>query len=314
MDDRGTSDPRGVLVCANPFSGSGPNRRCVDDLAAALSAGGLEPRLVWDLQERGKLLSDPGLNRWCRCVVVAGGDGSIGAVVNELGAAGQLDTSHGSVVSLATLPMGNENLFAGHFRFGCDVHALTGAIQRCRTRRVDLVRAGGRLFTLMAGVGYDGEVVHRMDRWRARGGGLRRVRRLSYLPRLMSSAFGYAYPMLTVDVDGQALAGAHLFVFNLPAYGGGLRLCPPGCVEDDGRLSWVLFERPGAGPLLSYALSVLRGGHLGRADVKHGRALRLGVRTSLSTPAPIQIDGDPAEATPLEICLADGIGLELLIT
>ena len=314
-----SSHARGVLICANPYSGSGPNRRYVDGLAGALTQKGFEPRLVWDVAERGALLADAALTEAYRCVVVAGGDGSIQAVVNELGAAGRLEVSPASTgLAFATLPMGNENLFAGHFGFTRDVDRLASAIEAGRTNKIDLGRVthgdggAGTLFTLMTGIGFDADVVHRMDRWRVSGGGLRRVRRVSYLPQMVSSLGGYGYPMLKIEADGRELAGAHLFVFNLPCYGGGLGIAPPGCSAADGLLDWVLFERPGRLALLSAAWAVARGGHLDRPGVSHGRASR--VRVQAEGSAPVQVDGDPAGRTPVEVRVADRQKLELLIT
>lgn len=308
-----------MLICANPYSGSGPNRRYVEGLAGALTKKGFAPRLVWDVAERRAALADAALLETYRCVVVAGGDGSIQAVVNELGAAGRLDVSSLSTsIAFATLPMGNENLFAGHFGFTRDVDRLASAIEAGRTKKIDLGRVthgdggAGTLFTLMAGIGFDAEVVHRMDRWRVSGGGLRRVRWVSYLPRVVSSLGGYGYPMLKIDADGRELAGAHLFVFNLPRYGGGLGIAPPGCSAEDGLLDWVLFEKPGRLSLLSAAWAVLRGGHLDRPGVSHGLASRIGVRAEGS--APVQVDGDPAGRVPVEVRIEDRQKLELLIT
>ncbi len=326
MEDLVPNPARGVLICANPFSGSGPNRSRVDTLIEVLVGKGLEPRPVWDLQERKAVIYEPGLSSWCRCVVVAGGDGSIAAVVNELGEAEALPRLPASDVSrpvaFATLPVGNENLFAKHFGFSGDIKKLVDAIEAGRTRRVDLGRvthgqrqegSAGRLFTLMAGVGIDAEVVHRMDRWRsAKPSGLKRVRRTSYLPRMLSASLAYPYPELTVRVDGRELKGTHLLVFNLPEYGGGLRLAPQGCCCDNGLVDWVLFDRPGVGSLVGYGLSVLRGRHLERSDVQHGQADSLTVTGS--TPAPVQIDGDPSGTLPATIGIDDTVSLELLIT
>jgi diacylglycerol kinase family enzyme len=330
MGQHNPSQARGVLICANPFSGAGPNRRYVDGLVDALRNRGLEPKLVWDLNERRALLADSGLAEHYRCVVAAGGDGSIHAVVNELGAAGRLDNAGDQPrAAFATLPMGNENLFAAHFGFTRDVGRLASAIEAGQTKRIDLGRVtpgtrGGQnsLFTLMASIGFDADVVHRMDRWRVSVAGLRRVRRSSYVPRVLSSLCRYAYPVLSIQADEQTLSGAHLFVFNLPHYGGGLRIAPMGCRADDGLLDWVLFEKPGRWPLLGAAGAVLRGKHLGSQGVRHGRSARLrvdvtaaGLADAGSTPtAPLQVDGDPAGMTPVDIEVDRRRGLELLIT
>jgi diacylglycerol kinase family enzyme len=288
-------------------------------LAGALTKKGFEPRLVWDVAERQTLLADAALTDASRCVVGAGGDGSIQAVVNALGAAGRLDVSPVSTsIAFATLPMGNENLFAGHFGFTRDVDRLVSAIESGRTKKIDLgrVRHGdggaGTLFTLMAGIGFDAEVVHRMDRWRVSGGGLRRVRRVSYMPRVVSSLCGYGYPLLKIDADGRELTGAHLFVFNLPRYGGGLGIAPPGCSAEDGLLDWVLFEKPGRMALMSAALAVLRGKHIDQSGVSHGRTSRVSVRADGF--APVQVDGDPAGHVPVDVRIADRQKLEMLIT
>jgi diacylglycerol kinase (ATP) len=154
--------------------------------------------------------------------------------------------------------------------------------------------------------------VHRMDRWRCAGRGLKRVRRSSYFPKILSTALSYPYPELVVEADGREMTGAHLFVFNLPAYGGGLKLAPAGCTAEDGLLDWVLFEKPGLFPLLGDVLAVKRGKHLDRPGVLHGRAGELSIRSQGQ--APVQIDGDPGGFAPMRITVAQDLSLELLKT
>lgn len=295
---------RRVLVFANPYSGSGPNRRHVDALAAALRERGLEVEIVWRPEERAVALAACGGGEAaCRCVVAAGGDGSIADAVNEMARHGLLGK-----VPLATLPVGTENLFAREFGFTLDASRLADAVAAGRTRQVDLGAAGGRLFTLMASAGFDAEVVHRMAKWRCggaadrNGGGaapLKRVTRLSYLPRILGCVREYAYPPVTVEIDGQRHTGAHLFVFNLPQYGGNLGIARHACGHD-AQLDWVLFQRPGVLRLADYGLNVILGArHLKRPDVLHGRATRL--RITSDRPIPLQADGDPAGFTPIDV-------------
>ncbi len=298
---RDTADAPGrrVLIFANPFSGSGPNRKWVDALVDSLEMADFEPRVVWDRDERRAVLGDPSLGASCRCVISAGGDGSLADVVNELAAD----------VPVATLPMGNENLFAAHFAFGRHGERLADAVARGRTRRIDLgalERKGQppRLFTLMSGIGFDADVVHRLDRWRTASmratGELRRVSRISYMPRILGSLREYGYTPVTLEADGRRVTGAHAFVFNLPCYGMDLGLAPDAC-GDSGRLHWVVFERPGMIRLARYGMLAFFKRHYGSPGVHHGSAER--VTLSADGPVPVQADGDPAGTTPLTIAV-----------
>lgn len=299
---RGTA----VAVFANPYSGRGPNRRYVDRLAAALCGAGFEPRVVWRPDERRALLADPDLPDRCRCIVAAGGDGSIADVINEMASHGLLDA-----VPFATFPIGTENLVAREFGFARHRRRpddLARAIAAGKTRRVDLGQAGDRLFTLMVSAGFDAQVVHRMADWRCapangNGGAIRRANRLSYAPRILACIRDYPYPPVTVEVDGERHTGSHLFIFNIPQYGGNLGIARHACC-DDAHLDWVLFQRPGLLSLAGYGWTVLRGAHLRRSDVAHGRATSL--RITCEAPAAIQADGDPAGFTPLDVAIRPG--------
>lgn len=312
---------RDVAILANPFSGSGPNRRHVDRFAASLRKLDLNPRVIWTPGERRALLADASLTSTVRCVIAAGGDGSIADVVNEMHAHGLLPR-----VPFATLPIGTENLFAKELGFTLDPHRLAEAVLRAHTRPIDLGAAGDRLFTLMASAGFDADVVHRMAAWRsglpitppavpASAGTpstndpakavaavaaptLKRVNRLSYLPRILRCVHQYAYPNITIEVDGQRHTGAHVFVFNLPQYGGNLGIGRHACCTD-AKLDWVVFQRGGIRSLADYAFAVLRAKHLLRTDVPHGSATKL--RITADCPVALQADGDPAGFTPIDV-------------
>jgi len=162
---------------------------------------------------------------------------------------------------------------------------------------MDLGRVNGRLFALMFGAGIDGEIAHRLGKWRTTRRGLRRVNYLSYVPTIAAAFRGYRFPRLELVADGERATGRHAFVFNLPSYA--LRL-PLGARArpNDGLLDWVVFERPGRLDLLRYAWALVRGKHLGMKDVRHGRARR--VRIASEESVPIQVDGDACGATPAE--------------
>lgn len=324
-----------ILIFANPYSGSGENRQCVAELEAALDRLDVETDVVWDAEQRIPALRRLAVDRDEKHVVVAaGGDGSIADVVNDMHAADRLN------LPFATLPVGNENLFALEFGFRAEADALAAALARGETQAIDLAQvrsvpfddegAGydddpdpaedpgdtpptARLFTLMASAGFDAEVIHRLDRWRkdhpAGAGQLHRVNRKRYLPRILETIRGYDYPGFTLETDdGQTADGHQAYVFNIPRYGGGFNFAPD-ARPDDGQLDWVVFQKPGFLRLLLYHGWVVVGRHRKLPSVTFGRSPRVILRT---TPAPgptecapgsgvpVQADGDPAGSTRLE--------------
>jgi diacylglycerol kinase (ATP) len=278
---------RGVLIVANPYSGSLENKRHVAALAEALRRAGFEPKELWHRAERTAELAAPDLAEKWNCVVVAGGDGTIAALINER-----------PRVPVAVLPLGTENVFAGAFGFTSDEERLVSAVARGRVRSVDLGHANGRLFSSMIGVGFDAEVVHRLALWRAHGRRLKRVTYWSYVGRILEAITRYSYGPIVLEADGVRVEGTHAFVFNLPRYALGLPLAPD-ARDDDGRLNWVVFERPGLWNLLLYLWATARRRHLLRGDVHHGTATRL--RITSQQPLPVQVDGDAAGQTPIEV-------------
>lgn len=277
-----------ALIAANPYSGIGENEREVARLADALERRGIESQVIWDPTEWAEALKNPERVRSCLCVVATGGDGTVADVIN----------CRPSSLPLAVMPLGAENLFALEFGFKRDAEGLAAAIGAGKCRSVDLGRANGRFFSLMASVGFDADVVHRVARWRSRAKALKRVTRLSYLWPILNAALRYSYPRLTIEADGVTTGGAHAMVFNLPQYGYHLPFAPH-ARGDDGLLDWIVFERAGFGNLVSYFRDARRSRHLARPDMRHGRARR--IRITAAEPVPAQLDGDPAGHTPVEI-------------
>ncbi len=297
-DNRSQSaQPSRVLLFANPYSGSGPNRLRVKRLVNALHRQGVEAELVWDKARRDEWLADPTLPQRCQCVVSAGGDGSLTDVLNGLDTAGTLRQ-----VKLYHFPVGTENLFAAEFGHTRHPEQAAAAILAGHTRPVDLGRCNGRLFHLMVSAGLDADVVHRVAKWRQlEGHKLRRVHQLRYAPRLLASLARYQYPAVTLTTDtGETHQASHVFVFNLPRYGGGLTL-GRGADPHDGLLDYIALPNPGVRALANYGTSVLLRRHTRRDDLPRGRARQLTLSADHPDTAPLQLDGDPMGHAPVTL-------------
>jgi diacylglycerol kinase family enzyme len=283
----GTKQRREVIVLANPLAGTRGRRRQVHELGVALRGRGLETAYCWDREGLGDLVVSRGDN--LRCVVAAGGDGTLNEVLNR--AAG---------TPVAILPLGNENLMARYFRLGRSARRLAEVIASAPIRRLDLARAQGRHFCLMASAGIDAEVVHEVHRHR-RG----HINRLSYVLPALGALRRYPFPAVEVEINetGERLNGSQVFLLNLPIYGPGLRIAGK-ARPDDGFLDLVVLQRPGRLNLLRYLGAILYRCHERLADVQYRRVKS--VRLSSEQPVPVQTDGDPAGMLPLSIEVVPG--------
>jgi len=276
--------PRGqrVAILANPRSGSGKSRRLVEALAGALRARGLPPVTCWEREALSELVH-AGIEDW-RCIVAAGGDGTVQEVVNR--APG---------VPVAILPLGNENLVARYCGLRRSPQRLADAIVAGRTRSFDLARIGERRFCVMAGAGFDADVVHRVHR--RRNG---HVNKFHYVFPVLQALTLYPAPPIHVEIPetGERLQGALVFAFNLPPYALNLPLAAD-ARPDDGCLDLYVFARHGPIQLVRYVSAILRRQQHRLADYQHRvvRAVRLWPEGAV----PLQIDGDPAGQLPVMI-------------
>jgi diacylglycerol kinase (ATP) len=280
-----------VGIAANAGSGRGAGRRSVDRLSRALANEGIAVRVGWTPDERADLVLDAESDESCRCLVAAGGDGTVAALINDRPG-----------VPIAVLPAGTENLFARHFRIDRRPDRVAHAIVNGRVAALDVGIAGDRRFALMAGFGFDADVVTKHHHARtALTGIVRPTNRAAYVEPVLRSSLTYQFPPLTIRIDDpgqeETIVGTTAFLFNLPRYALGLPFAPE-ARGDDGLLDLVVFRDPGAFRALHYLWLVLRGLHLRRDDVYH-RLVRK-VTVSSPVPVPIQLDGDPGGYLPEE--------------
>jgi diacylglycerol kinase (ATP) len=284
---KGTNDRRRVAILANPLAGRGPRGYLVQELADELRRRGLEPAICRQRDELTALVqSDPDA---LRCVVAAGGDGTLNEVINR--APG---------IPLSILPLGNENLVARQFGLAASAQKLAEAIELASVRRLDLARLADRYFCLMAGAGIDAAVVHGVHHSRQS-----HISKRHYAVPTLTSLGSYSFAPIDVEIteSGERLRGAAVFLFNMPRYGLGLPIAQS-ARPDDGRLDLWVFERPGVWNLARYLCAVLAGRHQDLRDVQH--RLVKEVCLTAEGQVPLQTDGDSAGWLPATIEVVPG--------
>ena len=242
----GKESERGRLAAVVFNPAKVPVKALRDEVASAEAEHGWEPTLWFETGEhdngtsaaRDAIASAPDV------VLVAGGDGTVRAVAEEIYSAG---------VPLALLPAGTGNLLARNLRLtlGDLPHAVRTAFTGVE-RDVDIAFAatrepGGavarRAFVVMAGIGLDAHMAANTD-----GAMKNRIGWLAYVDPIARSVIGNKQVQLRYRIDGgraRTLRAHTVIVGNCGTLTANILLLPDAIV-DDGLLDVVVFRPRGA--------------------------------------------------------------------
>ena len=287
------TDRQTVLIFANPISGRGQGPAIARRLQHRLEAEGFAVRT--STTHPAKLRSDE-LDPSARAAIVIGGDGTLRAIAERLLREGT------TIPPLLPVPLGTANLMVRFLGVSGKANTLeqrvSAAVHRHKVLQLDAGKANDRLFLLMAGVGFDARVVYELDRLRNGP-----IRLWDYILPAALTLRAYDYPPLRVALDGSEIFGeapAIAFVGNLAEYGTGFPVLPY-ARPDDGLLDVCVMPCESTPDLIDLFLRAAAGEHTRVEGVvyRKGRSVRI----ESSRPVRVQVDGDPAGLTPVQLDL-----------
>lgn len=216
-----------------------------------------------------------------RRIVVAGGDGSVHAVVAALRRRGTLADSE-----LALLPMGTGNDFARGNDIPLDIEESARLVLDGQPRRVDLlVDDTGEVVVNHVHAGAGAQASRRGSRWKRRlgsiGFGRLNLGKLGYPIGALLAAVRPPHLHLRIEIDGQVVNDTDqpvlmVAVGNAATVGGGTQLTPEADPED-GRVDVMISRSVGPWQKFAYVAHLGRRRHHERDDVRYLRASRVSI-------------------------------------
>ena len=290
-----------ILIFANPISGRGRGRAFAERLQKRLTADGYDVHAFFNQPGR---IADADLREKAKAAIVIGGDGTLRSVAERLfhmtGSVGDEGHRIQSGPPLLIVPTGTANLMGQHLALKWSDRDLEDEVSRTISggtiRWLDVAEANGMPFLLVAGVGIDAHIVHEVDRRRSGP-----ITKLSYALPAWAAINRYTYPPLSVTVDGRLLLAnkaAMVFVGNIREYGTGFPMLPHATAED-GLLDVCILPCRDRRDLLEHLMRAAAGEHVHGEDVIYAKGRRIQVESLQAVP--VQIDGDSAGSTPLDI-------------
>jgi diacylglycerol kinase (ATP) len=258
----------------NPSAARGSSTGILDSLRSRARLEVIVTRDAQEMTDQARRAATDGLDR----VLVAGGDGSMHYAAQGLA---------GSSCALGVVPLGTGNDLAR--ALGLDRNPLRAAEAALTgpSRRIDLGRAGDRLFLGVAGVGFDTEVNRFVNRRESRVRG-----RWAYPWAVVRTLGRFQPPRLRIEAEDEIWEGRVVLAAlgNSPCFGGGMRIAPRARL-DDGWLDLIVVERIAKPKLLVLFPRVYRGSH-----VRHPRVRTRRVRAATfqaDTAMTFFADGEP---------------------
>jgi len=225
-------------------------------------------------------------------IVVVGGDGTLNEVVNGLFFEGRIPPN----VSIGVIPGGTGADFVRTLGISHDYEEACRCLLEGETRPIDIgeivcVREGKevrRYFINVAGLGFDGEVAERVNRyaWKWLGG------TIPYLTGLLVTLITYKNKSIEISFDGEEMRGKATSVIacNCRYFGGGMKIAP-NASPDDGFFDLVVIGDLGKMEFLANVPKVYKGTHLTHPKVYEYRGIKE-VRVESKERMLLQADGE----------------------
>lgn len=292
-----------VLIFANPIAGRGRGESIAQRIHRALAANNIEGILWLQSPER---MTAADIAGDVDAVIAIGGDGTVRAAAQKLHSLASSDLTTGnspkSPPPMLIIPLGTANLLGRHLGIAWKDALLEeeviDALKHGSVVHLDAARANGRIFLLMAGIGFDAAVVHELSRVRSGP-----ISYFSYLEPAARIAGSYAFPPIRVWVDEQEIFRAVpgvAFVGNIREYGTGFPMLPL-ARPDDGFLDICCVPCRNVLEGAKMFLAAAAGEHLQQEGVIYTKGRHVRIESPTGRRVPVQIDGDAAGHLPLEI-------------
>jgi len=229
------------------------------------------------------------IDRGADLILVAGGDGTINEAVNGM--------VH-SDVPLGILPAGTANVLATELSMGRTLERAAESIGQCVKERVSLglLSQPGRArhFLMMAGVGFDAEIIYGLN--------LRMKRVLGKIAYWIGgfAKLGRRFPEFSVEAEGHSFQASFALASRVRNYGGDLEIAPTVSLLDD-RFELVLFEGANSFAYLKYIAGIVARKHHGMRGITLLRTRTATFSAPEDRRVHVQVDGEYAGLLPARV-------------
>ena len=240
---------------------------------------------IYDTQKPGDATSIA--KRECKnfdIIVAAGGDGTINEVINGI----DVNTK------LGIIPLGTANILAIEAGIKNDVKSICKLIEKGNTKKIYISNINDKKFFLMAGIGYDGDIVHKMHP------SLKKIFGKAMFGFLgLLEFFNLKKYNIKVETESETAFGNWVLVTNSKHYAGPYKITKSTSIFNDSIVCYVFNDLSRLG-FLYYIFLILFYGDLSRSK-KVTKIISKNIKISSKEKINVQCDGEKYGNLPIEI-------------
>lgn len=289
---------RSACLIFNPVAGQGDPEQ---DLWKIQSL--LEPEIELDIRlttpevDAGQLAREA-VERGVHMIIVSGGDGTLSAAAEAV---------VGTSIPLGVISRGTANAFASALALPNTIEAACETILQGRPKVVDAALCNGKPMVLLAGIGFEAEMVEKADRETKNRFGM-----LAYIMAGVKQLREFESFEARIETQEKVItvtAGA-VTIANAAPPTSVLAQGPAGIICDDGLLDLTVVAPASAAGAIASAYHLLQtalsGDAAERDDIGYLRARRIQVSTD--PPQKVVLDGEIIGTTPIDVeCIPGGL-------
>ncbi len=276
-------------IILNPVSGKGKGIKAERLITEVLNKQKLEFEIVHTKEPfHGIELARQAVKDGWPAIIAAGGDGTMGEVLNGLMAEQKEETHFGFI------PTGTGNDFARSLNIPLDMKEAVDLLVNPGVKLMDIGKEREGYFAIITGLGFPAEVMAAANNYKGPLRGplvitwsvIRTIRELK--PQRVE---------LTLDNEKKEMDIKAIFVLNTPFTGGGLNIAPEAKI-DDGFLDIVVIKGIGKLDLLMTLPKTYKGKHVGHPGIEFFRSKKVKIETD--RPLKKLFDGNVYGNSPIE--------------
>lgn len=290
--------PRSAHLIFNPIAGQGNSDQDLNDIRTLLGSE-IELTIHFTTPDKGAAqFAREAVEQGAEAVIVAGGDGTLSAAASALSKTN---------IPLGVIPRGTANAFVHALGIPDTIFAACDTILTGYTRQVDTVLCNGKAIVLVAGIGFEAEMVQQADR------DLKdRLGQLAYIVAgidQIRDPHPFKAEIETEQGVIEATATA-VTIANASPPSSILAQGPAGIIADDGLLDITIMTPENRTDIVTASYELLRSA-IQKVPAEHKGISYFRtpwVKVKTDPPQKIAVDGEIDGETPLEaVCVPQGL-------